>query len=177
MCRRNCVPKPAPSLRAFDQPGNIRHHEAELLRRFAHHHDAEVRLQRGERIVGDLRPRRRDARDQRALAGVGISHQPNVGQQLQLQPQRALFAGKSLLMLARSLVRRGRKPRVAASAASAVRDHDALIRAARSRAPARRSARRTRSFPPGPSAPRRRLRGRCSSSPRRGVRARPCIRD
>ena len=102
-------------------------------------HDAEVRLQRGEGIVGDLGARRRDARDQRALAGVGIADQADIGEQLQLQAQLALFAGPAFFMLARRLMGGGGKARVAASAAPAARDDDALVGDARSRAPARRS--------------------------------------
>ena len=45
-------------------------------------HDAEVRVQRRERIVGDLRPRVRDRRDQRRLAGVRHAEQADVGQHL-----------------------------------------------------------------------------------------------
>ena len=40
---------------AFDEPGNVRHHEAALVAARDH---AEIRIQRGERIVRDFRPRR-----------------------------------------------------------------------------------------------------------------------
>jgi hypothetical protein len=45
----------------------------------AHPHDAEVRHERREGIVGDLRPRRRDPGDQRRLADVGEADQRHVG--------------------------------------------------------------------------------------------------
>ena len=54
----------------------------------------EVRHQRGERVVGDLRPRGRDARDQRRLAGVREADQADVGQQLQVEAEVLLFAGQ-----------------------------------------------------------------------------------
>ena len=60
--------------------------------------------ERRERIVGDLRARRGDARNQRGLAGVGESDQADVGEQLQLETQEPLFA---LLRRARSAAARG----------------------------------------------------------------------
>ena len=68
--RSRCFRKrwPSPRLvRAFDQPGDVRDHEAAVV---AELNDAEIRRERRERVVGDLRPRRGDARDQRGLAGV-----------------------------------------------------------------------------------------------------------
>ena len=52
---------------------------------------AQVRLERRERIVRDLRPRRRDPRNQCGFAGVREAHQTDVRQKLQFQPQIALF--------------------------------------------------------------------------------------
>ena len=43
---------------ALDQAGNIRHHEILLL---VHSHDAQYRRNRREMVLGNLRPRRRDA--------------------------------------------------------------------------------------------------------------------
>ena len=89
---------------AFDEAGNIRDDEAGVIRRFAYDDHAEVGLQRGERIVGDLGTRRRDARDQRAFAGVGIADEPDIGQQPEFQPQIALFARLAVFVLARRLM-------------------------------------------------------------------------
>ena len=66
-CFRNRMPRPGALGRALDEPRDVGHHEAALL---ADRDDAEVRIQRRERIVGDLRPRRRNRADQRRLAGV-----------------------------------------------------------------------------------------------------------
>ena len=47
--------------------------------------DAEVGLEGGERIVRDLGTRRRDDREQRALPGVGLADQADVGDELEHQ--------------------------------------------------------------------------------------------
>ena len=57
-------------------------------------HDTEVRLERGERVVGDLRLGRADDADERALADVREPDERDVGHQLQLElaasaPRRA----------------------------------------------------------------------------------------
>ena len=104
-------------VRAFDQAGHVGHHEAAVV---AQRDDAEVRRQRRERVVGDLGPRRRDARDQRGLARVGEPDQADVGEQLQLQAQvprprparparRAAGRDWSRWRTARCRVRRGRR--------------------------------------------------------------------
>ena len=51
------VAEPVALVRAFDQPGHVGDDEAAIVAQRDH---AEVRRQRGERIVGDLRLRRRD---------------------------------------------------------------------------------------------------------------------
>jgi hypothetical protein len=53
--------------RALDEPGNVGHDEAALV---ADGDDAEVRIQRGERIIGDLGTRCRNRRDERGFTGV-----------------------------------------------------------------------------------------------------------
>ena len=67
--RRNWMPRPAPCGRAGDQPRQVGDDEGLGERPLGDH--AELRHQGGERVVGDLRPRRRDDADQRRLAGVG----------------------------------------------------------------------------------------------------------
>ena len=82
--RRNWWPRPWPRCAPSISPGTS---ATTKLRSSLEADDAEVRRQRGERVVGDLRPRRGDARDQRRLAGVGEADQADVGEQLQLEPQ------------------------------------------------------------------------------------------
>ena len=77
-------------------------------------------------IVGDLRLGRRDARDERRLAGVGKADEPDVGEQLQLQPKLSLLARLARLRLARRAIGRRREVRVAEAAASALGDEHAL---------------------------------------------------
>ena len=83
-CFRNRSPRPCPSCAPSIRPGTS---ATTKLRSSLMLHDAEIRRERRERVVGDLRLRRRDARDQRGLAGVGKPTRPDVGEQLQLQPQ------------------------------------------------------------------------------------------
>src|SRR5271157_6285672 len=112
---------------SLNEPWDVGNHKADLVRWLADRYHAEVRLQRCERIIRDLGTRCRNARDQRALAGVGIADQPDVSQQLQLQPQHALLAGMPLFVLTRGLVRGSSEASIATPAASAARHHDALI--------------------------------------------------
>ena len=91
-----------PAVRALNQPGHIGDDEASLV---AQTDDAEVRRQRRERVVRYLRARRRNARDERGLAGVGESNQTYVGQQPELEPQILLFAFSAWFDAARRTVR------------------------------------------------------------------------
>ena len=91
-------------------------------------HDAEVRDERRERVVGDLRARARDRADERALADVGEAEQADVGHHLELEPQVLLLPGFAGLGAARRAVVRRREVDVAAPAAAAARDDDALAR-------------------------------------------------
>ena len=60
-------------------------------------HHPEVRLERRERVVGDLGLGRRDGGDQRRLADVGEPDEGDVGEELELEPQPALLADLALL--------------------------------------------------------------------------------
>src|SRR5882762_5153606 len=88
--------------------------------------DAEVGLKRGERIVGNFGTRGGDHGNQSGLARVGVTDQADIGQKFQFEAKMALFAGKSILMFARSLVPGLGKVLIAAPATPAVRDKDAL---------------------------------------------------
>ena len=72
------VSQPMALVRAFDKSGNVRYHETLALAVTDH---TQVGNQRGERIVGNLRPHRRDRCDQRRLAGIGQTDDTDVGQQ------------------------------------------------------------------------------------------------
>src|SRR5580692_5437156 len=113
----------------FNQPRNIRHHKAALLFRFPYRYDAEVRLQSRKRIISNLRPSRRYSRNQGGLTDVGKTDQSHIGQQFEFQPEDAFFAGPSLFVLPRRLVRGRSKARISPPTASAAGNHDAFIRA------------------------------------------------
>src|SRR5688572_11386129 len=108
---------------AFNEAWHVSNDKASFI---AQCDDTEIRRQRRKRVVGDLRFGRRDARDQRRLAGVGKTDQADIGKQLQLQPQVELFAVLTRLMLARCAVRRRREVSVAETAAAALRNEHAL---------------------------------------------------
>jgi hypothetical protein len=101
---------------ALDQARDIGHHER-LEASGAHH--AQVRRQCGEGVVGDLRLRGGDPRDQRALPGIGHSHQAHVGKEPQLEEESPLFAGRAGLAVPGRLVGRGGKAGVSTSSATA----------------------------------------------------------
>ena len=65
--REELVPETCSVRSSFDQPGNVRHRELPCVRAVDR---AQNRLDRGERIVGDLRLRIRDAAEERGLACV-----------------------------------------------------------------------------------------------------------
>ena len=77
-------------VRAFDQARHVDHHERVLV---GDAHDSELRLERRERIVGDLGARRRNDRKQRRFAGVGYADDAAIGEKSKLEPQRKPFAG------------------------------------------------------------------------------------
>ena len=123
MWRRNCKPEPAPLVRAFDDSGNVGDDEGSVRREL---HDAEVGAERRERVVADLGTRGRDHRQQRRLPGVRLPDEADVGDELELELQRARFAVLARLVLSRRLVRRRGEVRVALSAAPAARHDDAV---------------------------------------------------
>jgi hypothetical protein len=102
-------------MRAFDQAGDIRQHEFAAV---GIHH-AELRMQRGEGIVGDLRFCRADLGEERRFAGIGQADEARVSDQFQPQPDPALFALLSGIGVARRAVGRCLEMRVAEPAIAA----------------------------------------------------------
>ena len=89
-----------------------------------------MRFECGKGIRRDLRPCRRNARDERGLACVGEANETDVREQFQFEAHVALFALFTIFMLARSLMP-GLAERwipVAAPAASAMSREKALAR-------------------------------------------------
>ena len=89
--------------------------------------DAEVRHQRGERIVGDLRPSARDRADEGALAHVREAEQAHVGHHFQLEAELHLLPRLARLGPARRAVERRREVDVPPTAATAAGDDDLLL--------------------------------------------------
>src|ERR687887_421270 len=115
--------EPETTVRAFDQSGHVGYDEAAIVAQPDH---AEVGGERGERIVGDLRTRGGDARDQRRLAGVWKSDEPDVGEQLELEAQILDLARLAGLHFPRRAVGGRREMRVAEPAAPSPCDEHAL---------------------------------------------------
>ena len=109
-------------VRALDQAGNVGQHE--LARVDAD--DAEIGVQGGEGIVGDLGLGRRHRREEGRLAGIGQPDQPGVGDQLEPQPDGHLLAGQAGVGASRRLVGRGLEMLVAEAAIAALGELDAL---------------------------------------------------
>ena len=136
-------------------------------------HDAEVGLEGGERVVGDLGLGRRDAGDQRALADVGEPDEGDVGQELELEPEPALLAHLALLGEGRRPAPVGQEPGVAPAALAAGAPPASGRRRGRGR-PAPSPSRVEHDGALGHGHDRgRRPGGRGASCPGRGCRSRP----
>ena len=114
-------------VRAFNEPGNVCDDEGLLVGGFAYGDDAEIGLERGERVVGNFGFCCGDARDEGGLADVGVADDADIGKNFEFEAEGELLAGVAHFMLAGSLVGGRGKVLVAASAASAVCDDDALV--------------------------------------------------
>ena len=115
---QEAVPESLALVRARDQPGQVGEDEAPVV---AELDEAEVRLERRERVVGDPRRGARDAREERRLARVGQADEPRVGEQAQLELQLALgSSGSPGVASRRRLVGRRREARVAEPAPPAL---------------------------------------------------------
>ena len=110
-------------MRAFDQSRYVCNHERAKVSEI---YDAEVRLERGERIIRDLRTRCRHGRDKRRLPCVGEAHQTDVCEQLEFELQLDLFSLASALMVARRAIGGSREVRISKPAAAAARRQPAI---------------------------------------------------
>ena len=117
------VPEPVSFVGPFDEAWDVGDDERPIAARVD---DAEVRDERRERIVRDLRPRGRDAGDQGALARVRETDDRDIREELQLEPEREHLALSAFLVPRRRTVRRGREDAIPAPAAPAPRGFEAL---------------------------------------------------
>ena len=116
------VAQPGAFVRALDQAGDVGEHEFASVDR----DDAELRMQRRERIVRDLRLGRAHRGEQSGFARIRQPDQAGVGDQLEAQPERALLARQSRIGVARRAIGRRLEMRVAEAAIAALGQHDAL---------------------------------------------------
>jgi hypothetical protein len=107
---------------ALDQAGNVRQHELALL--VPDH--AELRHQRGEGIIADFRASVGNLVDEGRFARIGQPDQPDVGEQLEAQPDRDFLRRDARLVLAGRAVGAGLVAGVAAPAHPAFEQHDPL---------------------------------------------------
>src|ERR1044072_4595245 len=110
-------------VRALDQSRNISDYERTKVTEID---NAEMRLQRRERIVRDLRTRSRDSRDKGRLPRIRKTHESDIRQQLELELKVQLLALASSLMIARRAIRRAREVRVAETTAATTRRQPAI---------------------------------------------------
>ncbi len=107
---------------ALDQAGDVGQHELAL----AVVDRAEDRLERRERVIGDLRSGAGEPGEERGLAGVRKAHEASVGKQLQPQLDPTGFPLEPALREPRRLARGGGEALVAVSPGAARRDHRTL---------------------------------------------------
>jgi hypothetical protein len=109
---------------ALEQPGHVRHGELALTVELDR---AEVRRERRERVVRDLRGGIRDAAQQRRLARIRETEQRGVADHLETQLEFGRFPVLPDLRGARRLSDGGREAPVATPAAASACDHDARV--------------------------------------------------
>ncbi len=111
-------------MRAFDQARQIGEHEIAFVD--AHH--AELRRERGERIIRDLGARARYARKKCGFARVRQTDEARIGDQLESKDDRLFFAGLAGIGVARRLIGRAFEMRIAEAAIAAFQQQQALRR-------------------------------------------------
>ena len=108
--------QPRPLRSTLDEPRHVGDHEASVG---ICPHYAQVRVQGGEWIVGNLRPRVRNRGDQRRLARVGLPQQTDVRQYLEFKAQEPVLAGLSRRLLPRCPIRARLEVEIAEAASAA----------------------------------------------------------
>ncbi len=114
-------------VRAFDEAGEVGDGEGFGVGEVADFDDAEVGLERGEGVVGDLGFGGGEPRDEGGFSDVGVADEAGVSEETELEAVGALLACAAEFVLARGLMGAGGEVLVAASAASALGDDDGLV--------------------------------------------------
>ena len=115
-------------VRAFDEAGHVRNDVGFLIGLLADSDYAEVGFEGGEGVVGDFGFGSGNAGDERGLTGIGVSDQANVGEELELETEQALFSGASELVFTRGLMGRSCEVLVAATASAAFGNDNTIVR-------------------------------------------------
>ena len=117
-----------PQTRSFagtlNNAGNIRHDEADAV---IHIHHAQIGIQSGEMIVGNLGMSLAHHTKERGFSYIGEAHQPHIRQQLQLQDHIMALTGQTRLGKTGYLPGGGGKMLVAPAAAAALAEHKRFI--------------------------------------------------
>ena len=108
---------------ALNKPRHVRYDEAAAI---AEINDAEIRIDRCERVACDLRVRICHARKEGRLSGIREADKRDVSHHFQLKRHIELKRRLARLAVLRRLVRRRREIHISAPAASAAKDRDAL---------------------------------------------------
>src|SRR6202158_3114074 len=116
------IAEPGRLMRAFDQAWNVRQHESPPVGI----HDAELRMQRSEWIVGDLRLGRADHGKESRFPGIGEADQAGIRDQFQPQPDPALLTFLSGIGVAWRAVGGRLEMRVAEAAIAAFGEHESF---------------------------------------------------
>src|SRR5438876_952127 len=108
--------------RPLDEPGDVGDDELAIIET----RDAQIRGERRERVVGDLRTSARERGEERRLPRVRQAREAHIGEKLQLEVDLPALALAAVLGDARGASRARRETRVAFSTGSAAR-HDELL--------------------------------------------------
>src|SRR3954471_17184604 len=119
------VAEPGPIARTLDQPGDVAEDQLANVRGL---HGPEHRRELREWILGTLRPRIREPRQERRLACVGEADERGVREQLEAELDLPFLAGQADLGEARRLPARPCEMLVAAAAHAAFRHDDSGTR-------------------------------------------------
>ena len=116
------VAEPGAFMGAGDEARNVRQHEFAAIDR----DHAELRMQRGEGIIGDLRLCRAHGGEQGRFARIGQPDEAGIRDQLEAQPDGALLAGEPGIGMPRRAIGRGLEMGVAEPAIAALGEHHAV---------------------------------------------------
>src|SRR5579862_8450565 len=111
-----------PFVRTLDEARNIGEHEFASI----NVHDAELRIERGKRIIGDLRLGGADGGKERRLSGVRQSHDTGIGDELEPQTNGVLLTRETGIGATGRTIGRSLEVCVTEAAVAAARQHDAL---------------------------------------------------